>query len=380
MHDRRRYFSGLAVLGFVSALVAGACGGEQFSGDDGGNSGGSSGQGSGGTSSAGTNGSGGTSSGGGPQACAGPDECDDGDACTVDTCERGACRNDPLECAAGLTCCEGTCGECCADEDCADDVACSEDVCFLNVCAHLADDDRCAANEYCDTVGDCTERQACPNGTAEECDDQNPCTTDSCQAGLCYHAGCGDGLNCCEGEGCFACCGDPQCQNQDNDRCTDNTCVNHVCEPLPHCATGKCCATETGASCGLCCTADECDDEVACTHDSCGGAEGCKNVPDDSLCDPGEVCSLGLGCVSTSNCNDCVYPQVCCDGKCQECCTPEDCQVKIGTDSQAIPPPPGGECSVASCVEGTCFFGTQYCGFEEYCCPAYGCHAGGCPI
>jgi hypothetical protein len=380
MTDRRRYFSGLVILSLAGALVVGACGGNQFSSDDGEGSGASAGQGTGGTSNGGTTGTGGSSgSGGTPQACSGVDECDDGDACTVDTCERGACKNDPLQCEAGLTCCEGTCGECCGDEDCADDVACSEDVCFLNVCAHLADDDRCAADEYCDTVGDCTERQACPNGTAEECDDQNPCTTDSCQAGLCYHDGCGDGLNCCEGEGCFACCGDAHCQNQDNDRCTTNTCVDHQCESLPLCDTVKCCATETGASCGLCCTAEECADSHACTHDSCGGAEGCKHVPDDSLCNPGEVCNVDQGCVSVSNCNDCAPTQVCCDGKCQECCTPEDCKGTVSVDPNIIPAP-GGSCAANRCEDGVCFYETQYCSGEQVCCAPYGCHAFGCPI
>jgi hypothetical protein len=370
MHERRRYLTGLVTLTLGGALLAGACGGDKFSADGG--SGAGAGQGGG-------NSSGGTGAGGVPQACSGVDECDDGDACTVDTCERGACRHEPLECASGLICCDGICGECCSDEDCADDVSCSEDVCFLNVCAHLSRDERCAASQYCDTAGGCTERMACPNGTAEECDDQNPCTTDSCKGGLCYHDGCGDGLNCCEGKGCFACCGDSHCQNQDDDPCTINTCVEHQCQALPLCESGKCCAAETGASCGLCCTASDCDDGIDCTHDSCGGAEGCKNVPDDSLCKAGQVCNPDSGCVSTSNCNDCSKDQVCCDGKCQECCTPADCLNKTGVGTQAIPPG-NGECSVALCFEGACIHGVEFCAYNEYCCSPYGCYVGGCPL
>ncbi len=72
------------------------------------------------------------------------------------------------------------------------------------------------------------------------------------------------------------------------------------------------------------------------------------------------------GCVSVSNCQNCAQGQVCCNGKCQECCTPEDCTPTIGTDFQAVPPI--GNCTLSQCVDGTCYNATQTCGFEEVCC------------
>lgn len=365
MQEQRRYWVTLFGLVSSAALIAGACGGKPFSaGEPSENAFGGS---------AGTAGSG---QGGVPAACSGPDECDDGDACTIDTCERGACKHEPVECAPGLRCCDGTCGECCSDDDCGDEVACTDDVCFLNSCAHLPDDDHCEEGKYCDARKGCAERRACPGGLDAECDDEDPCTTDRCEGGLCYHEGCGEGLFCCPGEGCFACCGDTHCQNQDADRCTDNVCVEHACQTLPHCESGQCCASASGVSCGECCSAEDCDDGVECTLDSCS-SDGCKHVPDDALCESGHACNPELGCVPTSNCDSCAKDQVCCDGQCQECCTPTDCQKFLG--AQAIPPP-DGECAVAHCVQGTCSFASEVCGLNEVCCEPLGCRAFGCPF
>ena len=103
-------------------------------------------------------------------------------------------------------------------------------------------------------------------------------------------------------------------------------------------------------------------------------------MPDNSLCGVGEVCNTELGCVSVSNCDSCASNQKCCNGKCQDCCTPEDCTAVIGTDYAIIPPPGGGSCAANRCEEGKCIYETQYCSGEQVCCTPYGCHAFGCPI
>ncbi len=73
---------------------------------------------------------------------------------------------------------------------------------------------------------------------------------------------------------------------------------------------GKCCSLDNLCDDGDACTANfcmseectaepvDCDDQVACTVESCDFIDGCSNTPDDSLCAEGEICDAELGCVS----------------------------------------------------------------------------------
>ena len=95
--------------------------------------------------------------------------CEDGDLCTVgDACSEGACAaGDPPDCSAwGDDCNQGTCEAgtgACVKTPTNEDEAC-------------ANDDLCAAEARCDAG-------ACVTTIVKDCDDDDPCTVDTCDAG-----------------------------------------------------------------------------------------------------------------------------------------------------------------------------------------------------
>ncbi len=137
-------------------------------------------------------------------------------------------------------------------------------------------------NDECDAVNNATVDGAFASYYAEiepflgggaagcsgygDCDDGNPCTTDSCDsAGGCVN----DAVVCAD----------------DGDLCT-----TEACDP----GTGQCDSTPV-----------TCDDEVSCTIDSCDAATGAC-VVDDSQCP--DCLAVGASCSSDSEC---------CGGKCR---------------------------------------------------------------
>ncbi len=152
-------------------------------------------------------------------------DCNDNVACTRDTClVDGTCghtvQNDM--CPAGQTCdttrgCSSgaTPGMCRTEADCRDAFDCTVDTCGADGrCASIAQNARCSAGQVC-RVGmgciserscsadtDCDDRMRCNGaercvefgcvaGTAVNCDDMDPCTTDTCAesgASMCAHA------------------------------------------------------------------------------------------------------------------------------------------------------------------------------------------------
>ncbi len=71
-------------------------------------------------------------------------------------------------------------------------------------------------------------------------------------------------------------------------RCTSSADCDDgdACDGAETCVDGECKAGE----------APSCDDGIACTKDACSPSAGCKHEPDDTACDSGEVCLLGVGC------------------------------------------------------------------------------------
>ena len=130
-------------------------------------------------------------------ACAGgscqpgvPLNCDDGNPCTANTCDSlqgcvttplaGAC-DDGNACTEGESCAQAVCGGG-APVNCNDGEVCTTDTCdnlagCLNVPNDLMCDDQslCTDGDYCDTG-------VCAPGALVDCDDENPCTDDSCAA------------------------------------------------------------------------------------------------------------------------------------------------------------------------------------------------------
>jgi hypothetical protein len=156
----------------------------------------------------------------------------------------------------------------------------------------------CDDGDVCNGLETCVASQ-CVAGTPLDCDDGNPCTTDTCDPILgCQHANTADGTSCADTD---LCDGAETCQSgvctegaplvcDDGNACTDDTCVP---------ATG-CLYTNNTSVCddGVACTGND-----VCTDGTCSGVDTCAN---------GMTCNHATGvCESSSPSfvayNDCVY-------------------------------------------------------------------------
>lgn len=143
-----------------------------------------------------------------------PASCDDQNVCTDDLCDfvkgclhfdNNAVCNDANACTANEFCSGGSCGggvpvvcddaKLCTDDSCDPDVGCV----YSNNTVACNDGDAC-------TDGDICANGACQSGGALDCEDNNVCTDDSCDAESgCVHddvadqTGCGQDLHCMAG-------------------------------------------------------------------------------------------------------------------------------------------------------------------------------------
>ena len=202
--------------------------------------------------------------------------CDDGDACTTDD----VCGED------------GTCGG--ATVSCDDGIGCTLDGCNPAAgCTYTADDALCDDGNAC-TDGTCDAAAGCAQAAnSASCDDGDSCTLgDACGGGVCSgnldpSCGCVETADCAPLEdgnpctGTFACVGGsctidastiPKCPGDGFECKTD-----WACNP----ASGVC---EGAASLA-------CDDDDACTADTCSTSKGCEHalIPG---CASGFVCEL----------------------------------------------------------------------------------------
>ena len=150
------------------------------------------------------------------------------------------------------------------------------------------------------------------------------------------------------------CDGDEDCD--DLIACTINHCEEGLCVHIPCldcCPKGWECVVDFG--CGMaptpCTTDDECVDSTACTLDRCRDATYCEHLPQNGLCDEGEICLAALGCIPTppTECDvdeDCDMGRPClgqwyCDPEfaCQflslvECADDDDCTDDLCIDEE----------------------------------------------
>ena len=153
----------------------------------------------------------------------------------------------------------------------------------------------CDPAEYCTgSSADCPPDDsggACiPCATAADCNDNNVCTYDSCDGGVCSNTAI---------EGCNPCTTAADCN--DGNACTVESCVAGVCKntPIPGCTP--------------CTTVTDCDDHNACTTDTCNAG----------VCHHAAVSGC-IPCTTAANCNDfnacttdaciggvCVYTNTC---------------------------------------------------------------------
>ena len=207
----------------------------------------------------------------------------------------------------------------------------------------------------------------CNGGPAADCNDNNPCTDDSCNPATgCVHTNntipCDDGSACTTGDTCGGgiCAGTGTLDCNDNNACTDDSCYP---------ATG-CVNAVTRASC---------NDNNPCTDDSCIPATGCVNTNNTDPCTDGNACTIGDVCAGgsclpgagTLDCND------------NNPCTDDSCNPATGcvyvnntgpcSDGNACTT--GDTCGGGSCQPGT---GTLDCNdnnacTDDSCVPATGC-------
>ena len=227
--------------------------------------------------------------------------CFDGNECTQDTCDAklgcqfpptgGFCDDDD-PCTTWDLCKAGKCAPG-KPFDCSDGNPCTDDACDSGVkCVHSANAAPCDDGDAC-TSGDGCDAKACKGQPSNLCNDNNPCTTDSCSSatGMCSHAVL-TGLVCDDGNPCSAAdaCDKTGVCKGTGDPCNDsNACTSDACDPIQ---AGKCLHT-----------AVSCDDGLPCTTDSCNPLSGCTHSPSvGAACSDGNVCTSGDACVSATSC------------------------------------------------------------------------------
>ena len=273
-------------------------------------------------------------------ACVGdiPPECDDGNLCTDDSCNsetgcihtaNSASCDDGDACTAEDTCedtiCVGGPGVDCDDSNvCTDDNCDSETGCGANMNTAQCDD-----GDACTTSDNCIDGN-CIGDTPPDCNDDNQCTVDACDAATgCQNTAvadftpCDDGNFCTDAEVCLSPppmpVGDPgiiTCGFGADIECDDgNPCTDDSCDPdsgcihaanTASCDDGDACTSDDACQATNCVggTVVNCDDGIECTADSCESDIGCIHSPDDALCASSEPCvtdscDLSAGCTST---------------------------------------------------------------------------------
>lgn len=331
--------------------------------------------------------------------------CDDGDACSAgDKCADGSCT-------PGI------------QINCADDNPCTDDSCDTVVgCLQEPNAAPCSDGNTC-TLNDTCADGACGAGVELDCNDNHPCTVDSCDpAAGCVHepsdGPCDDGNACTEGDHCEggACVFDGQQVCSDGDVCTDDGCdpvqgcvftLNQapcddgdICTLSDHCHLGSCISSSeltcndgnmcTDDSChpvsgcvfaageaacddGNACTENDqcaggwcvggappmCDDANACTDDSCDPAKGCVNSPNTAPCEDGDVCTQSDVCAGSQCVPGPANP--CDDGN---VCTDDSCDPTEGCQhvDNTASCPDQDECTVNEiCQNGECGWVEKVC-------------------
>ncbi|MFH1532887.1 MAG: hypothetical protein ABIK09_19355 [Pseudomonadota bacterium] len=315
-----------------------------------------------------------------PDLCNGADDdcdgltdeetCDDGNPCTGDAC-------------LGAAGCEHVAKE---SGECADGNPCSAaDHCVAGVCVGdpvLCDDQNPCTDDSCTEAGGCAH---VPN--ALDCDDGDPCTVaDECGGGAC--AGTPVACDCAQDEDClpledgdlcngtllcdsgalpFQCVVDPgtvvACPAPEG---TAAPCLVPTCDP----ETGACgfapgndgAPCDDGDPCALADTCSEgacvagvtanCNDGNPCTDDGCLPGVGCTHTANTLPCDDGNACTVGDACQGGL----CVVGD---DLGCEDdnVCTDDSCDPLIGCvhTNNAAPCDDGNPCTAGDhCAGGWC--------------------------
>ncbi|MGC4118851.1 MAG: MYXO-CTERM sorting domain-containing protein [Myxococcales bacterium] len=234
--------------------------------------------------------------------------------------------------------------------------------------AACPDANPCDGEEICDGQG------ACVPSAAPACDDQNPCTIDSCSpvAG-CAHSPVAGGTSCSDGSVCNGaevCDEHGSCLSGTALWCsTDEPCAQAGCDPVAGCVTlfaaegapcddGDACTEETTCDASHVCGAGQavvCNDDNACTTDTCDPQTGCAATPNPGAsCTDGDPCTSAETCSSQGHCGG--GAPVSCDDANE--CTTDRCSA-AGCGHEAVAD--GTECTSAACGNAICRAGSCTC-------------------
>jgi hypothetical protein len=258
--------------------------------------------------------------------CRNNDDCNDNNSCTTDSCSDGICSNVATT-TANTPCNDGNL--CTTNDVCMADPNNSNKLtkCFGTAVA-------CTGSDVCRTcdyaTGLCTI--PLPNSPAISCTDNNNCISNNngvCTNGICEGTSCTNNTTC-KNDMCVraadACTVVGDCN--DNNPCTIDSCVSQVCDHT---------AVTPGTSCNdgnPCTLGDQCQGTInpTCygTPKACTASDQCHAA---GICDTNTgLCSNPLAPNSTS-CNDgslCTSFDVCTDGNCTgspACTTSNQCKI-----------------------------------------------------
>ena len=297
-------------------------------------------------------------------ACDGSGDCVNagvqaGEPCSTDT----PCLDNGV-CSEAGACLEQWVCPCTDDSECDDALDCTVDTCVDENCAFKPYEFSCAINGECyyadkpapdDACRVCKPSLSQAAWTTIACDDDNPCTDDSCDSGEgCTHVAVADGTDCAGQGDCGAlpstcqagsCACDIQCVLSDDCadnpnapelppchryKCDEGTCTTKADDSLDN---SPCSASDPCLGNGLC-SAGECDAQPI----ECGPCSTCTATSDT------EYECQAASALNAAPCDDgdgCTESDVCSDGQCAG--VPLDC---TGFD---------GQCVVGACANGTCF-------------------------
>ncbi len=266
--------------------------------------------------------------------------------------------------------------ECTSAAQCDDENPCTDDTCVQGKCVNTNN------TAPCDDGQACSENDVCSDGvcsgTAVGCDDGNPCTNDSCDdsEGCVYipnSAPCDDDNACTIGDVCSngSCVGGDALTCDDGNECTDDSCdPASGCVYSPNsneCDDGQACSSNDHCSNGVCVgdSSVDCDDNNPCTEDSCDDSLGCVHSFNIAPCDDENACTENDACDQGS-----------CHGTALNCddgndCTTDSCDVANGCqhENNTDPCDDGDDCTVGdTCADGACQAGAaRDCDDHEDC-------------
>ena len=328
-----------------------------------------------------------------------PPACNDQNPCTDDSCDdvtgcqyqfNSATCNDANLCTEQGHCNMGQClpG---AAIDCNDNSVCTDDWCTpTDGCGYSFNQAPCTDNDVC-TLSDHCQQGLCQSTKNLTCNDQNPCTDDSCDpdTGCKYspnQASCDDLNECTTGDHCE----DGNCKITGPVMCDDdNVCTNNWCDPLIGCqysANNNLCDDDNACTLNdhcdnSVCLGDsqlQCEDLNPCTDDSCLPDSGCLNNPNQQPCDNDDPCTQNDYCLDAI-CN--TGEAVVCDD--QNACTADTCLTMVGCQFEKLTDTPCEDDSLCTendiCTDGECSPGqavdcddNNICS-DDSCAPATGC-------